>query len=209
MRQGFTLLELLIVMAILALLTVYIVPLLMPITEDAKLSQDVRAITQTFYEVQTKSQNGFRTSENMTPINEKIVYAATSSDTPLPFHSFGLLLSTDKKTGVRMLDASIVKNNDTYSISNETEGKNILSPKDQENSPSSFLSDISKDTSSLSEIKLYFIPFSNTILHIIDGRVHTDGSKIRFTTANSRYPRLTRTTLLDTGTLMLTSPPSL
>lgn len=196
MRKGFTLIEMLIVIAILALLAAFIVPQLAPISERAKLSNSVKFFSQRFYEQQTKAQTGY---------HEAISAKQDAFDSA--YELFGLSISTNEKEGARPF---VAKNpSDITNLTTLTPlrvGKNLLASEDAETNIYSTIKEIRIGDSVTQKAEIYFLPLSNTIVLKNDGRVSAEKT-IQVTFSNKRYPSMLEKIEIDTGTSLLRSLP--
>lgn len=196
MRKGFTLIEMLLVVAILALLAAFIMPQLAPISERARLSNSVKFFSQSFYEQQTKAQTGYH--ETISAIDK-----AFDSN----YEVFGLSLSKERIQGARTFTAvapSDIKN--TAALTPLTIGKNILAADDAENNIYSTIHDIKIGGTSVEKLEIYFLPISNIIVVKNNGTIVSD-KIIQITFANSRYPSMLEKLEINTGTSLLRSLP--
>lgn len=196
MKKGFTLIEMLLVISIIALLAAFIIPQLAPISERAKLSNSVKFFSQTFYEQQTKAQTGYQ--ETISPTDKTF-------DTN--YKIFGLVLSTDPKEGARTFTASNPEDpNNFASLSPLTKGKNILAAEDAEKNIYSTVKEIRIGDEFLQSVEIYFLPISNTIIIKSNGKILSE-KNIQITFANSRYPTMLEKLEVNTGTSLLRSLP--
>lgn len=194
-KKGFTLIEMLIVIAILALIAAFIVPQISPISERAKLSNSVKFFSQSFYETQTKAQTGFQ---------EIASSDATNFDPN--YKIFGLSLSTIQEEGARTFTSNNISDKNYSSLTPVAYGKNILSAEDSAKNIYSTIKEIKIADSNPSRVEIYFLPISNTIIVKSDGKV-VDNPIIQITFANKRYPVMQQKLEINTGTSLIRSLP--
>lgn len=196
MRKGFTLIEMLLVIAILALLAAFIIPQLAPISERAKLSNSVKFFSQSFYEQQTKAQTGYH--EMISPTNTAFDYH---------YEVYGLTLSTQRDQGARTFTAKAPTDPDNIaSLTPEKTGKNILAADDAEKNIYSTIEEITIGGNKVDTLNIFFLPLSNTIVVKNNDKIFTD-KIIQVTFANSRYPVMLEKLEINTGTSLLRSLP--
>ena len=201
MKQGFTLLEMLVVLSMIALLTVYILPFFQPVLAEAKLATSIKILTHNTYELQVKAQQGVRSKESSTPLDKPIDYQRKNDDA---FPSYGIMFS--KNTGVHGLSALLAKNENGYTLLTRTVEKDLLGSGD--GAPSStIVKNITQANESLEEVEFYFIPFSNTLLTRKNSQLSEEANIYMFTLASNRYPALTRTLSFNSATSLFTPMP--
>lgn len=183
MRQGFTLAELLIVVAMLSLLMVSISPLLRGNQDQAMLSRQADIVRQSFYETVMKAKTGaVETGATQLPVRGFLISKDTKEIVPLTLQTLSFEDAQSMGT--------------TAILAQSTRGGNLLQNDAGKvvNRPLSTIETIEADGQQVATLLLLFEPVSNTVatwlnstkqsapLQNVDVTIqHADSSKMRRT----------------------------
>lgn len=183
MRQGFTLAELLIVVAMLSLLMVSISPLLRGNQDQAMLSRQADIVRQSFYETVMKAKTGaVETGATQLPVRGFLISKDTKEIVPLTLQTLSFEDAQSMGT--------------TAILAQSTRGGNLLQNDAGKvvNRPLSTIETIEADGQQVATLLLLFEPVSNTVatwlnstkqgtpLQNVDVTIqHADSNKMRRT----------------------------